>query len=279
MGICKNCNGKRREWGVINLNKDSSIQSKPANSSIIVKAICIVLILTAIITGAIYYNKNSGDQKSKSDIEKVVEMFLTFAAKQDYEKAKEMATGLVLFNISNTKTETAKAHMVSDINTSVSSADQKWSVVKAELETINPKNSINAHWFTMYLVKDGIWKIYKVVEEDPVFVPGKINESDIENAKNVFIEFCNAVFEKRYDEAGIYLVGRAKNNHEQAGNILKDAVITDSKFKIHSVEPLSGNKKNLILNINYNLGGRDIKTIVSYYKTSRGWKIYNVSQI
>lgn len=260
-------------------NDIKNTKHKPASGLNYKIVTCVAFIFLILITGAAYCIKTNNSKYIKSEPEKIVETFLAFAAKQDYEKAKELSAGIVFFDISCTEADSTKGHLITNTDTSIIAIDKKWAVIRAMLETINPENDINVHWYTIHLAKKNTWKIYKIEEADPVFAPGNTSDRDIEEAKNVFMEFFGAILDKKYDNAGSYLIGRAKNSHERAGNILKDTVIVSSKPEINTVDLLTGNEKHLILKINYGLDEREVSTIVSYYKTGGGWKIYNVSQI
>ena len=220
----------------------------------------LILTLTAMV---VYASVNNDNKLAKIEQEKTVKEFLMSSVKRDYENAKDLTAGIVLFNLNNTAAIKDDAHIVTKIETFVEITDQTWAKVRAELETVNPQNNIDVHWYNIYLVKDGTWKIYKIEETEPIFKPGNIDNKDVEDAKK---------------DAGKYLIGRAKISHEQAGSFLKDAIITEDEVKINSAKPLSGNDKHLILQINYTLDERELNVIVSCYRTKEGWKIYNVSQ-
>lgn len=250
----------------------TGILTKLLNSALLA---VLILTLTAMV---VYASVNNDNKLAKIEQEKTVKEFLMSSVKRDYKNAKDLTAGIVLFNLNNTAAIKDDAHIVTKIETFVEITDQTWAKVRAELETVNPQNNIDVHWYNIYLVKDGTWKIYKIEETEPIFKPGNIDNKDVEDAKKAFVDFCNAVFQRQYDDAGKYLIGRAKISHEQAGSFLKDAIITEDEVKINSAKPLSGNDKHLILQINYTLDGRELNVIVSCYRTKEGWKIYNVSQ-
>lgn len=201
-------------------------------------------------------------------------------AKQELEEAKKLTSGLVYFNLNNLQSDKDKAHVVINLKTTTLSESNSWALVQAIVESVNPQNTISVHWYNLTLLKEDIWKIYKLEEIDPLFAPGRIEDKDVQEGEDIFAEFSRTLLEKHYQEAGTFLIGKAKNSHEQAATFLEDTVIAESKqVKINSAIALSGSENNLILRLDYQLDGRDLSVIVSYYRTSKGWKIYNVSQI
>lgn len=206
--------------------------------------------------------------------------FIESCARQEFDKAKENAAGMVLFELENSKENTSKAHIVVKADTSLKSSGKGFAVVNAALETINPKNCEDVHWYNLYLIKDGSWKVYKIEETDPELGPAvAAEEKDIREAESVFMDFCSFILQKDYEKAGNCLTGRAKNSHEMAQGLLNDIPSVGTEASLISSKALLSAKDCLVLQINYKAAGKNLRAVVSCYRTHKGWRIYNVSQI
>lgn len=221
---------------------------------------------------------------SENEAELTAKEFVGFMARQEIEKAREISTGLVKYNLYNAKPIAAKAHMVLEIDTKIKAESPDMAIVYTNIETINPLNEVSKHWYMVYLINQNEdWKVYKIEEGDPIIEHKNknavISEEDIEEAVLVFQKFCAKIINNNYSGAGSYLIGIAKNNHELVGNILNNTLTTEGPVIIHNAKSIMTGDKVMVLKIEYSLGDKEMVSVVSFYKTSRGWKMYNVSQI
>lgn len=244
--------------------------------------LCFGFLLLILLIGTVCSNLLTKTSYSKGEAEITAEEFITHAARQEIEKALEVSTGLVKYNLHNTKLISARAHVVLEVNTHIVTETHDMAIAQINIESINPLNEVSMHWYEVYLLREeDSWKVYKIEEVDPLIENKHAVSSndDTEEALLIFQGFCEKIISKDYPRAGSYLIGRAKNNHELAGNMLTNAVITEGEVTINNAKSIMVGDKVMVLKIEYSIGSKKMRSIVSYYKTSRGWKIYNVSQI
>lgn len=238
----------------------------------------VIFILLFLLYKQTYSSPTSA--KSEVEVKAIVLDVIQNIATGNVELAKEKSLGVLLFNLNNTERE-QNGHLVVKSDVETITVDEDWARARVTIETINPRNEADVHWYDVYLVKkDGEFKAFKIIETEPVFTPGKVDDDEIDLAVQAFGNFINYLAENNYTKAGELLIGKARNLHEQTESLFKDTLIFERNgVKIKNIEPLSGDSKNIVLNVKYELNGRDLEAVVSYYKASGEWKIHDISQI
>ena len=215
----------------------------------------------------------------KKNIEQAAAGFVTNVAGRDIGKAKEISTGMVLFNLSGMEQTLSKKHLVLDTKAQVLAWGPAWAVAKVKVESISPANETSVHWYEMQLVKEDGWKVYKLKETGPDIKNGRTSPADKEKCEETFWQFGDALLSGRYADAGKHLIGQAKNAHEMSAGMFKDVLIGKSGLKDLSTSIMAGDGQNLVLKIVYSLDGKQNRLAVSFHKMKGGWKIFDISQV
>jgi len=229
--------------------------------------------------------------KMEEDPKKAASEWLYALTNQDFEIAKGLSLGKVLFNISSNLGKQTSKHKVTNLEVDIESKDKTWAKAFVLLETQSYSGAIDVHWYDLYLTKQGReWKVYKLEEVEPKLLGNYVlkkavglfdrghSERNLKQAEKLFRQYLHALTSNEYDQASDMLIGRARNSHVSEGFMLKRApVITtveDLQFEL-----LNNNLDYLVMKASYQVKSRDVSVIVSYYYTMEGWKIYDVSQV
>jgi len=246
--------------------------------------ISIIISLLIVCFLLFYFVYPAGEAKEESLSVKTADQFLYSLTEYDIETAKELAAGTILANLSNTNRVNGdlSEHMVISSKISVINENEDWAKLYAELETKDRKTGlIDVHWYEIYLLGDdeSNWRVYRIEETE--VLPGKeqkVLPQNIEEATKVFGQYITFLSENKYEQAGELLVGQARTAHEQTKSILSKSPVL-KYFKNIIIDQLYYDGKVLISKIQYRVDGRDAVLTVSFFQTSEGWRIYNVSQI
>lgn len=225
-----------------------------------------------------------GKTKEESLAVKTAGHFLEALTEYDIDGAKNMTTGAILANLSNTNKieENNSEYMVISKTIKVLGENKNWAKLNAEIETKNRKTGIiDVHWYEMYLAfeNENNWRIYRIDEAEIMLgINQDIQPQDKAEATKIFSQYLTLLSENKYDKAGELLVGKARTAHEQTKDILGKASVI-KYFKEIKLDSLYYDGKDLIAEVRYLVDGRSTALTVSFFRTSEGWRIYNVSQI
>ena len=238
--------------------------SKPFKARKIINTIFIIL-LTLFIFIVVWNCTAKPDEPEKTAIE-----FISYVIKGS-DSAREMALGSVKYNL--TRSPNLEFEVV-NIKAETLYKGKNYCVVMATAQS--QKDDIyNLGWYKLHMLKDGDqWKVYRIQETEPIIKDGKIE--GVEEALAVLEKFIEALAD--YDKAATYLAGKARVSHLQMEEVFKNQ-LKKIKFNNISAVPISGNKETLLLKINYQVEDRTLNALVSFYKTDKGWMIYDISQI
>jgi hypothetical protein len=219
------------------------------------------------------------NELSRNHIITTVDKFLNEITTSNMESVKTLASGTVLSNISK-NTEINNTVTIINKTINIEKNNKNWSRVKIALETKDMEDNVDVHWYNMDLINKDGWKIYCIEETDADIKRIKtINEKIVSDAEKVFNKYLVNLTENKYDEASIWLIGRAKTAHEKNKAILGKASVIQSINKIPKLTPLLSGDKDLLAQADYIVDDRKVSLAVSFYLTSKGWRIYNVAQI
>lgn len=239
-----------------------------------------ILLLLIICFICLYLTDKANEENRTVE---TAEQFLDALVVCDINKAKGLSAGSVLANLSNNKGKgNLSEHKVISKTVYVISENKKWAELNAELETKDQKTSaVDVHWYKIHLVNndENNWRVYRIKEIEAL--PGKeqrLNNLDLEEATKVFSQYLALLSQNKYDKAGELLIGKAKTVHEQTKLILGTAPVI-KYYKNIELDLLYYDGKLLITEVQYRVDGRNTSTVVSFSRTSEGWRIYNVSQI
>lgn len=239
--------------------------------------ISIFLIISIVFLGFQFLN----NIKSK-EILNTTTKFFEAVVDNDVDKAKTLALGQVLFNISTNKKADKEEHKTLNIKPYLEQKTQQWSIVNIKIETSNINGISDVHFYKVKLIKViKDWKIVSLSEIEPFIEKGfsyeKVSEKELVDQFN---RYLISLKDKEYDEAGKYLISLAKNSHESTKDILsKTNLITEIDINKVELRIISKSKNQVTAKVRHTLNGKDIENIVSFYKTSQGYKIYGILQI
>jgi len=214
---------------------------------------------------------NNANKKSK--------LFLEALIQGDYDEAEKLSLGEVKFNIATNK-EKKFDSLIIDVDTRVLDINKNFSVVEAIIEYYLEKE-LNLAALRLYMVNDeNKYKVYKIEEINPYFKRSfiKINNEDKTAIENCFTNYVRGIANKDYNESSKYLIGRAKTAHNATSELIKNTnlIVEPKDF---SSRYIYGNRNNVVMQFEYTNNNRKVISVVSFYKTAEGWKIYDVSQI
>lgn len=257
------------QFGVNQKNRGWEGDSLDAQNRRIV-AVCLVLVTLLALAFFLSPNKDSSGPKLAA------EEFLNAVLTQNLPVAREKSCGTVKFNISTNQGNSD--YTLASLTTTVEAHNGGLASTLSRVETKDGRNNADVHWFRLYLVDKGSWLVYRIEETDPVVKEAHIDSRAVASAEKAFNSYVREVMNGGYEAAASYLIGRARNSHEQSANIL---ALTPVIKKIDNLEfqIVTGSKTELVLEADYQVDGRNVSVLVAFHRTLDGWKIYNIAQI
>lgn len=250
------------------------------------KSIILGLVVIVILAIGILLAYPEGRTKEESPAVITAGQFLDALIGYDVNKAKELSAGSILANLSNTNrlgenNSGYSEYIVVSKTINILSENENWAKLYAEVETKDRKTGrIDVHWYEIYLIEnENNWRIYRLEEAE--ILPGKdqkIIPQNIEDIAKVFGQYVTLLSQNKYDEAGELLIGKARTAHEQTKSFFDKSPLI-KYYKGINIDPLYYDGKVVIARIQYRVDGRDVVLTVSFFQTSEGWRIFNVSQI
>lgn len=217
----------------------------------------------------------------KNEYNEVVNQFVENVMTGQAEKAMNLSTGIVRFNLNNAGQNNAGqglTYKIKDIKTKTLVSKAGFAEVNAQIETENPSSM---HWYKVSLIKKDDWKVFLLEETDPVLSKsGKISKDEVNKGVEVFTSYSQEVLRGNYSLASQFLIGQAKSNHDKLEQFFKDAIVMkDVNLNITDTEVIHSNQKELMLKIIYQLENQQVLILVSFFRLNDEWKIYSISEI
>lgn len=236
--------------------------------------IIIVLIISLAILSQKYIVNNFCNADSSS--RQFVEALIT----GEYTKAEGLSLGEVKFNIATNKERKFDSSII-DIKSKVTKANKKYAITEVIVEYFI-EDEVNLTALKLYLLNEyeNKYKVYKIEEVSPYFdiAFNMINNEDITEIEKCFSDYVKGLADKKYSESSRLLIGKAKTAHNVTSELIKNTNLIIEPKDIHS-EYVYGNRNNAVMKFEYTNNDKEVVSVVSFYKTIEGWKIYDVSQI
>lgn len=150
-------------------------------------------------------------------------------------------------------------------------------------------DEIDVSFYKFYLIKENNEFLIYNLEEDISLaslreIQGDKTEAELMSETDMFktIEgYMSDLSSENFSLSSRHLIGKAKINHNLSYQFVsqaKDQIIFDISNINHVI--VAANLSNVsIVKTTYINNGREISILTSLYRTSKGWKIYDVTQI
>lgn len=230
----------------------------------------IVLILAITF---LFYNKNV----INNQIEDTSIAFTKYLIEGNIKEAETLSVGSVKFNLA---TNISKDSQFQYLNTKphIELSNQNIAIVHIET-TYKDSGGLNMGFYKMYLIKNqNSYFIYKIEEEDPVIKKKGSMKVKPETIIPVFESYLKAVENQDYMLAGKVLIAKAKKAHVSTSQFLQKTQLVKDISNLKS-ELIYVGDNQAIVNFTYTNDGRSISTLVYFYNTIEGWRIYDISQL
>lgn len=250
-------------------------------------------LILIVIFGVMIFWPIYKDSKNEALQKNTIEQFITNIITNNPETAQIQATGSVLANIQKqSNLQQNNIFTIVNIKVDIQKQNDHWAQGNVQVETKDSKGIVDVHWYQVYLInnnnsnsENNTWLIYRIAETDAdlkgikeVGAAKTSIKKVVNDAQIVFNEYITCLANNQYEDAGKWLIGRARTSHQQAGNILGKAPVVSTVGEIEFT-PLLAGKKDLVAKVEYVVDKRKVSLAISFYLTSEGWRIYNVVQI
>jgi len=210
-----------------------------------------------------------------NEIKATATAFISHIATGDLEKPKSMAAGQVLWNLAQSD-DLPKAR-VERIKTQVVGYSSEWAIVNCLAELTLENNQSDVDWYEIEMYRpENTWKVIRINNITPQPMDKGRANSSTDEAQNVMIQYLDACAKGEYQQASGYLAGQARRLQEQSFQTLKGAVST-SGYTGFSFEPIYSSPELIKAFVSYELDGRQVRLVATFYKTIRGWKIVAIT--
>jgi hypothetical protein len=149
--------------------------------------------------------------------------FLGAVVSGDAERAGKLSAGSAAWRAKNAGQPVAAE--VADIRISVPNVGRDWAEASAFVEFVLRDGSHDAGWYKLELVRKNGCKVASVSEATPW--PSGLwsfaGKKDAQEAKETLASYLRNLAENRYQEAGKYLCGPARQAHEKGAGVLEKA--------------------------------------------------------
>lgn len=242
----------------------------------------VVLFLIGII-GAFTISRPNTNNIGHIDgeIQNTVDKFINLAF-TDSKKASDMTLGVVKFNLVNMKE--VKGYRIIDTDTELIESSENFFRVYKKVEY---ENSIIGHDVIFYCIDfikhEGSWKVISLVEIDPIvknFNNEKISDLEKKNIMAVFQDYIKEM-NTDYESSEKYLISKAKRTHKTLYNFnnFENQAIKANIKNINIDKVIYHSKDIAIAKLSYDNNSKERAVLLYLYRTSKGWKIYDIKQI
>lgn len=252
--------------------------------------VCLIVFVLIFGTYIFYNNKISASNNdfAISDL-KAIETSEIFVYKllDGDNSVLDLVTGDVKYNIAG-NIDNLKKYNTINVNARLEYSSGQFAVtnVIAEYES---NNSVDVMFYKFYLINENNrYLIYKL-EESFSFANLKIENRELtEEMKmsktDVFGTVEDYIKDLQNGELSLssrHLIGKAKQNHDKSYQFIskaKDQIIIEISDINHEI--LASDTKDIsVVKSTYMNGDRLVSILTTLYKTSEGWKIYDISQV
>jgi len=238
--------------------------SKPKTKNTIIMVFIILPILLIACLGYI-------SQSKTNECHKAAKEFISYVI-EGSGNAQELSLGAVRHNLSKSA---VPEFTVINIDTKVLNRSKDHAVVMVTSQS-QKGDIFHLGWHKLFMIRtENQWKVYRIQEAEPVITAGRIE--GVDDALAVLKKYVEALNED-YEQAAAYLAGRARSSHLYMEEVFKNQ-LTEMKFENITAAPVSGGRNTLLLQVNYQMDNRNLSSLVSFYRSSKGWMIYDISQI
>ena len=219
----------------------------------------------------------SGCKTASNEPKEIAIEFLKNVVNQDWEIAKSLSSGEVLFTLSQlekNKTEIGSVRLV-DLSVESSAISANWAEVSGRAELELKDGGCDVSWYKIEMMqRDGSWKIYRMKLIEPELTGSSDNESAsvVTAAKEVFKRYLTALSKNDWQTAVNCLSGQARRSQEASKSILGTTSVIKEVGDIN-IKHLWSKDKIMICKASYMVDGRSTNVSIIFYKTIMGWKI------
>ncbi|MCG8539001.1 MAG: hypothetical protein MJA82_03555 [Clostridia bacterium] len=234
----------------------------------LVVIICILLLIR-------YPVINNEEVKSKQVVsEFIMQVF------EEPKEAQSKALGVVKFNLANTK-QTGTYEII-DIGVEHIHVSTNLLKVFTKVEFQNNKTDHDVVFYIIDLInEEGNWKVISLEETSPQLSDKGIidmADSDKKDIKRLFKSFAEDM-KTDYRLSEKYLISKAKRSHKSSYSFLESRAIK-TNIKNVSLDKVMYFSNNIaITKISYDNNSKYMNVLLSLFRTSKGWKIYDIKQI
>lgn len=233
----------------------------------------VIVVLIIAVTGSFLIYGNSINTQIKNTAINFTQLLIEGKA----QDAANLSAGSVKYNLAtNQKSNGSYQYLNAD----------------AQIETANPKvaivhvaasyksDALNVSFYKLSMVKqDNSFKVFQVVEEDPTLLTDKtIFQDKPDSFISVYQSYLTGIEKQDYKKAGEVLIGKAKKSHDSTSQYLQKTKLVQNISDLKA-DVISSSQKQAAVTFSYTNDNRSISTIVYFYNTVEGWKIYDISQI
>lgn len=228
--------------------------------------ISITIILVFLYKGTSFYFNSD----NKTELQDANNSFFIALSEANIDKAKEYAAGEILFKLHNVNTLPEAKVLKSE--TKIINYNKNFANVFTKLELKLKNGDIDVNWYEVNLIyKQDSWRVFSLKEVLPP-INYSISNKEIPEATIVFEEYINFLQKEQYSKANSLLIGQIKKIDSTSVDKLPIGEINNI---LHT--PLYGNSEFQVYEIKYNLNNNVVEILVSFHKTSDGWKIYSIN--
>lgn len=235
------------------------------------KIVLFILLIILILSSIFAYMRFS----VVHDIKDTGQGFIAALASGDIQKTKQYAGGEVAFRLANTK-EIPRAQ-ATKTKILECKGNKRWAQVKVQSEILLPDGSYDVDWYEMNMYHKSSWKVIDLKESTPIIPSQKPmfkQTQDLQDLQATLNGYFALLIKGDFVQATKkYLAGPARRMQEQA---IKNYPLKEKPRNL-KITPLYGNKELIIAKVIYTLGGSQVSNIISFYKTSEGWKIVKIT--
>lgn len=249
--------------------------------------IIILLSVVVISLGFAYINKH----RSTCDIinDKNTEYAISISEKFIKElftgspKVLDYSTGSIRRNLKVGMDKLPK-YNINDIICMAEYASGDFATINTIVEFTKPDESIDVDFHKLYLIKENDQFLVYDLEKNMVFNSNNtVNDIEISSSglTETIDSYLKNISNDELSKSAEHLIGTAKSDHEKSFDFISKAMgileynISDINHNILS----SQTGRLALVRSDYLNNGKDISIVFTLFKTSKGWKIYEIKQI
>lgn len=232
----------------------------------------IILVIALVLIG-MYITLKS---RTNAQIKNTAIQFTQLLIQGKVKEAENLSTGSVKYNLAtNPKSLTSYQYLNADAQ--IETTNAKLAIV--HVAATYKADSLNVSFYKLSLVKLGnSYEVYQLDEENPVLPSSNIQQEKPETFLPIFQSYLSGIEKQDYKTAGEVLIGKAKKAHDSTSMYLQKTKLIQNVSDLKA-DVICTSQKQAVVNFTYTNDKRAISTLVYFYNTIEGWKIYEISQI